>query len=92
MSRKRTTYVEIEQLCEGFWSLGHLKAAVDSAYEQYGDVEFADGNYPDDHGYPCYKVIREMTQEEIAKEKQDQEAYQRKEFERIGNEYGWEYE
>lgn len=92
MSKKRTTYVDIEQLWDGFLSLGHLKAAVDSAYEQYGDVEFEGGHYPADHGYPCYKVIREMTQEEIAKEKQDREASWREEFERIGNEYGWKYE
>ena len=92
MSRKRAVYVHIQQLSDTFLSLGELKSAVDSAYEQYGDVEFADGGYPDDYGYPRHKIYREITPEEIAKEKQDQEAHQRKEFERIGNEYGWKYE
>ena len=92
MSRKQAVYVHIQQLSDTFLSLGELKSAVDSAYEQHGDVKFADGSYPDDYGYPCHKIYREITPEEIAKEKQDREAYQREEFERIGNEYGWKYE
>lgn len=92
MSRKRAIYVHIEQLICSFATLGELKSAVDSAYKQHGDVKFADGSYPDEYGYPCHKIYREITPEEIAKEKQDREAYQREEFERIGNEYGWKYE
>jgi hypothetical protein len=97
MSNRENMVEEIKagpQLDDEFCTLGELKSAVCSAYDEFGNAEFY-YDTPVILYSLCIRIFREKTPEELEEEeksKQRRKNLLRRNWENTARENGWKYE